>query len=201
MLQSIVNSVQSNSFNDAIYSMHLLDKVNYRRVAYRIRQTVDDPQTPMKVVLFEYNYTKLSDVNKGVVAGDLETIPGTTVHIQYVVHTEVFKDLMRRMFCVRPEFTWFHRNKWERDGHVNLTRRQVVLVYTPPVVQVQMPSPTLTAITNENEYAGMPALIPLNRGPLPPTPLNLTSLNQTFYPNNWGDVPVTPNLIGVTHYT
>jgi hypothetical protein len=203
MLQSIVNSVKSNKFNELVYATHLLDKINYQRVASRVRQTVENPETPMKVVLFEYDYTKLCDVQKGVVAGRLETIPGTGVHVQYVVHTEAFKDLMQALFCTNSGFAWFHRNRWEKNGKPNLTRRQVVLAYTPQLIQqvhevTQVPEvrpveqvaqvesirPPRTAIS-EDAWADMPQLLNYNSG-LPGQIPSAPMLNTTVYnPNNW----------------
>lgn len=186
--------------------MHLLDKIKYTRVAYRVKQTVNNPQTRMKVVLFEYDYTKLADVNKGVFPGQLETIPGTRVHVHYVVHTDAFKELMQSMFCNMPGFSWFHRNRWEKNGQPNLNRRQVVLMYTPVLEELNSTStPTLTAIPNYEDYNDMPPLIPLNQNlPVPPAQLNLAPynlLNTTYYnPNIWAHTPVTPNLLGITQY-
>jgi hypothetical protein len=188
MLQSIVNSVKTNKFNELVYSVHLFDKINYHRVASRVRQTVDHPESPMKVVLFEYDYTKLCDVNKGVTPGRLEVIPGTGVHVQYVVHTDAFKDLMQSMFCTNPGFSWFHRNRWEKTGKPNLTRRQVVLTYTPPSVQQSTPS-SIAYPADETIYNDMPALIEQNAQL--PTSLNVLNpninmLNTTFYnPHAW----------------
>jgi len=192
MLQSIVNSVKTNKFNELVYSVHLFDKINYHRVASRVRQTVDHPETPMKVVLFEYDYTKLCDVNKGVIPGRLEVIPGTSVHVQYVVHTDSFKDLMQTMFCTNPGFSWFHRNRRDNNGKTNLTRRQVVLTYTPPPVQETIPSPVLNAV-EENQYNDMPPLIPLsNYVPQPPPRLNLLNPNLPF--NVYFPTTTTPSI-------
>jgi len=206
MIQSIVNSVKSNKFNEIMYAFHLLDKINYKRLAFRVRQTVDSPQIRMKVVLFEYDYTKLADINNGAQEGRLETIPGTRVHVQYVVHTDAFKELMQNMFCNMPGFTWFHRNRWE-NGKLNLNRRQVVLMYTP-VTEKLYPSPELTAVAeDEDDYGPMPPLIPFNEIVPPPIPpqLNVGSYNvanTTFYnPNNmWATYPTAPNLVGMTQY-
>jgi hypothetical protein len=151
MIQSIVNSVKSNKFNEIMYAFHLLDKINYKRLAFRVRQTVDSPQIRMKVVLFEYDYTKLADINNGAQEGHLETIPGTRVHVQYVVHTDAFKELMQNMFCNMPGFTWFHRNRWE-NGKLNLNRRQKVLtaiaalVWIALLVAVALRSPAFAAV-------------------------------------------------------
>ena len=189
MLQSIVNSVKSNKFNELVYAMHLLDRINYQRVASRVRQTVENPDLPMKVVLFEYDYTKLCDVQKGVIPGRLETIPGTGVHVQYVVHTDAFKELMQSMFCTNHQFSWFHRNRWEKNGKPNLTRRQVVLTYTPETVEQVQQSPLASVINTEDEYSDMPALIEQNSQPrTTPNVLNpsINMLNTTFYnPHSW----------------
>ncbi len=188
-----------NRFNEALHSMHLLDKINYKRVAYRLKQTVEKPHVPMKVVLFEYDYTKLADVNKGVIPGRLETIPGTTVHVHYVVHTDTFKELMQSLFSGSPEFTWFHRKRWD-----NPTRRQVVLMFTPQ--PAPLPSPVLAA-AQEDEYVGMPELVNVDTYdydyddmppliPVPTQPVHPDMLaNETVYNTNaWAWDPKNPSL-------
>ena len=176
-----------------LLATQLLDKINYQRLAYRVRQTIDNPNIPMKMVLFEYDYTRLRDAKEGVVSRQ-ETVGGKGMHVHYVVHTDSFRDVMQCMFCSKPGFSWFHRNRRERDGNINLGRRQVVLVYAPPAQEERPPSP----ITAVDEFDDMPPLINAEGGLY--RQINQTigypPLYSTIYqPNIWQNIPTPTHAL------
>jgi hypothetical protein len=129
---------------------YVLSKIDYTKLGKRIASSKYDMRT-QKIVLFEYVHSGM-DVSMALE----ERIPGTTIPLHSILSDKQFTEIMNSLFVVSNMRT------------VCYFRRKIDYDTTPPSLThvrqfvLELRQPSLLFPEDDDEYADMPALIPIH---------------------------------------
>lgn len=131
MLQSLVSlcnhSYSGEAWKEVDTLLWILSRIDMKKLIDRLWIAMDNPDSPTKVVLCEYNYTTRQSCEAGH-PNVCDRLPnGTLVH-DAMYRTE-FVDLMNQAFCLNERIVWYRRRKVTREGTNDVHRMQVVLLF------------------------------------------------------------------------
>ena len=146
----ITSAFQNADTNMSKCLAYVLDKIDYGKLGKRIALTKYDLRD-QKIVLFEYVH---SDMDVPIALE--ERLPGTSIPIHQLVSDPQFTEIMNSLFSVPNKYTrcYFRRK-------IDYTTAPPSLTHTRQFI-LELRCPSLLFPEDDDEYEGMPPLIPIN---------------------------------------
>lgn len=163
---------EENQYSDETKAMQwLLSQIDYKKLTDRIRCAKQSPDSSVKCVLVEYNYTPMWYVLQGNTRVT-DYLNGSCVPLNTILRSKRFNMMLQHLMAdFNPDIKFYVRQKICQGGCPDYRRHQLVILIKPYAFTTRpcTPPPSRNEyvgteyLDSDDDYTDMPPLIPASK--------------------------------------